>query len=184
MGTVVAVEYTSLDGVMEEPAWSGPYFNDELIQFQYNNLFTSDALLLGRTTYEGFKEAWPHMTDDEAGFGLRMNALPKYVSSNSLTEGEWNATLLHGDPAEQVAKLKQDFDGVLLINGSAQLFQALHAAGLIDEYRIMVYPVVVGAGKKLFGDGASGAATLKLTGSQITKSGVAVLTYQPDASAA
>jgi dihydrofolate reductase len=177
MGTVVAVEYTSIDGVMEEPAWSGPYFNDEVADFQYDNLFTSDALLLGRVTYEGFKAAWPSMTDDEKGFGLRMNALPKYVSSNSLSAGEWNATLLPGDPAEQVAKLKQDFDGVLLINGSAQLFQALHAAGLIDEYRIMVYPVVVGDGKKLFGDG--GAATLTLTKSQITKSGVAILTYQP-----
>jgi len=181
MGTVVAVEYTSVDGVMEEPRWSAPYFNDEVAQFQYNNLFTSDALLLGRITYEGFKASWPSMTDDEQGFGLRMNALPKYVSSNSLSAGEWNATLLSGDPVEQVAKLKQDFDGVLLINGSAQLFQALHAAGLIDEYRIMVYPVVVGSGKKLFGDG--GDTALKLTKSQITASGVAILTYQPDASA-
>jgi dihydrofolate reductase len=177
MGTVVAVEYTSLDGVMEEPAWSAPYFNDEVAQFQLENLFGSDALLLGRVTYEGFKAAWPSMTDDEAGFGIRMNTLPKYVSTNTLTEGEWNATLLPGDPVEQVGKLKQEFDGVLLINGSARLFQALHGAGLIDEYRIMIYPVVVGTGKKLFG--ADGAGALTLTKSQTTDSGVAILTYQP-----
>ena len=179
MSTVVAVEYLSLDGVMDEPRWSGPYFNDEVADFQYNNLFTSDALLLGRVTYEGFKAAWPSMTDDEKGFGHRMNNLPKYVSSSTLDTGEWNATLMKGDPAEQVAALKRDVEGTLLINGSAQLFQTLHAAGLIDEYRFMIYPVVVGTGKRLFAEG-SGASDLKLVKSQITKSGVAILTYQPD----
>jgi dihydrofolate reductase len=177
MSTVVAVEYLSLDGVMEEPHWSGPYFNDEVAEFQYNNLFSSDALLLGRVTYEGFKSAWPTMTD-ERGFADRMNGMPKYVSSSTLDTGEWNATLLKGDPAEQVTALKRDVEGTLLINGSAQLFQALHAAGLIDEYRFMIYPIVVGTGGHLFAEG--GAGGLKLVKSQITDSGVAILTYHPD----
>ena len=85
MGKIVAVEYVSLDGVMEEPAWSGPYFNEELQRFQYENLFGSDALLLGRVTYEGFKSAWPAMSD-EAGFADRMNGLPKYVATTTLVE--------------------------------------------------------------------------------------------------
>jgi dihydrofolate reductase len=176
MGVIVAVEYLSLDGVMESPAFSGPYFNDEVSDFQFNNLFTSDALLLGRTTYEGFKSAWPSMSD-EAGFADRMNSMPKYVVTSTLDVGEWNATLLKGDPVEQVAELKKSFDGTLLINGSAQLFDALHAAGLIDEYRLMIYPVVVGAGKRLFTE-ASAASALKLVKSQVTTSDVAILTYQ------
>jgi dihydrofolate reductase len=91
MSKIVAVEYLSLDGVMEEPGWSGPYFNDEVQQFQYNNLFSSDALLLGRATYEGFKSAWPSMSDEQ-GFADRMNSMPKYVATTTLAEGEWNAT--------------------------------------------------------------------------------------------
>jgi dihydrofolate reductase len=178
MSTVVAVEYLSLDGVMDEPGWSGPYFNEEVFEFQRNNLFTSDALLLGRVTYEGFKSAWPTMTD-EVGFADRMNNMPKYVSSSTLDTGEWNATLMKGDPVEHVTALKRDVEGTLLINGSAQLFRTLHAAGLIDEYRFMIYPVVVGAGKHLFADG-SGAGGLNLVKSQITDSGVAILTYRPD----
>ncbi len=177
MGTIVAVEYLTVDGVMEQPAWSAPYFNDEVEQFQFENLFGSDALLLGRVTYEGFKSAWPSMTD-ERGFADRMNSLPKYVATNTLTDGEWNATLLHGDVRAEVADLKEKFDGTLLVNGSGQLFTALHEAGLIDEYRFMIYPVVVGIGKRLFPEGAADR-TLQLVKSQITDSGVAILTYQP-----
>src|ERR1700730_18871556 len=112
MSTVVAVEYLSLDGVMGEPRWSGPYFNHEVEQFQYDNLFGSDALLLGRVTYEGFKSAWPSMSDEQ-GFADRMNSMPKYVTTTTLAEGEWNATLLKGNVADEVAKLKKDFDGTL-----------------------------------------------------------------------
>jgi len=178
MSTVVAVEYLSLDGVMDEPGWSGPYFNEEVQNFQLNNLMGSDALLLGRVTYEGFKSAWPTMTD-EAGFADKMNGMPKYVATSTLDKGEWNATLLKGDVVEEVAQLKRDVEGTLLINGSAQLFQTLHAAGLIDEYRFMVYPVVVATGKRLFAD-EGGQGALKLVKSQITDSGVAILTYQPE----
>jgi dihydrofolate reductase len=177
MSTVVAVEYLSLDGIMDEPAWSGPYFNEEVQNFQLNNLMGSDALLLGRVTYEGFKSAWPTMTD-EAGFADKMNGMPKYVATSTLDKGEWNATLLKGDLVEEVTRLKRDVEGTLLINGSAKLFQTLHAAGLIDEYRFMIYPVVVATGKRLFAD-EGGQGGLNLVKSQITDSGVAILTYRP-----
>lgn len=175
MGAIIAVEYTSLDGVFADPAWSGPYFDEELGRWQHANLFGADAMLLGRKTYEGFKAAWPTMTD-EAGFADRMNALPKHVATTTLTEPEWNATFLHGDVADAVAKLKTE-PGTLLINGSADLVNHLTAHGLIDEYRIMVFPVVVGSGRKLWDEGAT--ASLKLTDSFVTGAGVAVLTYQP-----
>jgi len=176
MGKIVAVEYVSLDGVMEEPAWSGPYFNEELQRFQYENLFESDALLLGRVTYEGFKSAWPAMSD-EAGFADRMNGLPKYVATTTLVEPEWNASFIEGDVAQAVARLKSG-DDTLLINGSARLVNDLGRHGLIDEYRLMIYPVLVGGGKHLFDQsGLVGALTLK--DSRSTESGVAILTYVP-----
>jgi dihydrofolate reductase len=177
MGKVVAVEYLSLDGVMENPGWSGPYFNDEVAKFQYDNLFGSDALLLGRVTYEGFKAAWPSATDEQ-GFADRMNSLPKYVVTTTLTEGEWNATLLTGEVPDEVARLRKEFDGTLLINGSGALFRTLHAAGLIDEYRFMIFPVVLGIGKRLFPEGSADGA-MKLVKSQVTGSGVAILSYRP-----
>ncbi|MEA9983991.1 dihydrofolate reductase family protein [Subtercola sp. RTI3] len=178
MTRIVAVEYLSLDGVMEEPGWSGPYFNDEVATFQMNNLFGADALLLGRVTYDGFRAAWPSMEGDEAGFGERMNSLPKYVATTSTSQPEWNATFLRGDIAEAVAALKATADDTLLLNGSADLFRLLSAHNLIDEYRFMIYPVVVGLGKRLFADGAV-PIDLKLTSSLITQSGVAILTYVP-----
>lgn len=176
MGTIIAVEYLSLDGVMENPAWSGPYFNEELQRFQYDNLFAADALLLGRVTYDGFKSAWPSMSD-EKGFADRMNGMPKYVATRGGGVPEWNATFLAGDLVEAVAGLKAAGQ-TLLVNGSGDLLNQLAAAGLIDEYRLMVYPVVVGAGKRLFDERAAG---VKLTpaGSWTSASGVAVLTYRP-----
>ncbi len=177
MGTVVAVEYLTIDGIMGEPAWSAPYFNKEVMQFQQDNLFGSDALLLGRDTYEGFKAAWPAMTD-KAGFADKMNGMPKYVVTSTLDAGEWNATLLKGDADSAVAQLKKEFDGTLLINGSATLFQALHAAGLIDEYRFMIYPVLEGKGKRLFPEGTP-VGTLNLVKTLVTASGVIIAWYQP-----
>jgi dihydrofolate reductase len=175
MGTIVAVEYLTLDGVMESPAWSFKYFNEELQQFQYDNLFAADALLLGRVTYDGFKAAWPSMTD-EKGFADRMNGMTKYVATRGGGVPEWNATFLEGDLVQAVTKLKATQQS-LLVNGSADLVNQLAAAGLIDEYRLMVYPVVVGTGKQLFDQRAAGLA-LTLTGSWTSTSGVAVLTYQ------
>jgi dihydrofolate reductase len=176
MGTIVAIEYVSLDGVMESPAWSMPYFNEELQQFQYDNLFGADALLLGRVTYDGFRTSWPSMSD-EKGFADRMNGIPKYVATRAGGAPEWNATFLEGDLVQAVTRLKAA-EQTLLINGSSDLVNQLAAAGLIDEYRLMVYPVVAGAGKQLFDQRAAGVA-LTLTGSWNSKSGAAVLTYAP-----
>ena len=176
MGKLVAVSYVTLDGVFEEPAWSGPYFNDELSSWQADNLAEADALLLGRRTYEGFKAAWPQMEAGTGDFGKKMNGMPKYVATTTLTEPEWNAQFLQGDVAEAVGKLKAE-PGTLLINGSASLVNLLTRHNLIDEYRIMVYPVVVGEGRKLWDEGTKVA--LKLARSFTTTTGVEVITYLP-----
>ncbi|GAA3339613.1 dihydrofolate reductase family protein [Amorphoplanes nipponensis] len=176
MGRIIAVEYVTLDGVFEEPAWSGPYFNDELGSWQDRNLREADALLLGRRTYEGFKAAWPQMEEATGDFGKKMNGMPKYVATTTLTEPEWNAQFLGGDVVAEVARLKARPDS-LLINGSASLVNLLTRHNLIDEYRIMVYPVVVGEGRKLWDEGTKVA--LQLQSTFTTKTGVQVLTYQP-----
>jgi dihydrofolate reductase len=176
MGKIIAVEYVTLDGVFEEPAWSGPYFNEELSGWQAENLKEADALLLGRKTYEGFKAAWPQMEAETGDFGKKMNGMPKHVATTTLTEPEWNASFLPGDVADAVAKLKTE-PGTLLLNGSADLLNYLTRHNLIDEYRIMIYPVVVGEGRKLWAEGTKIA--LKPTGSFTTTTGVEVITYIP-----
>jgi dihydrofolate reductase len=175
MGKVYAVEYVTLDGVFEEPSWSGPYFNEQLQNWQWDNLRECDALLLGRVTYEGFKAAWPAMTDP-VGFADRMNGITKYVATTTLTEPEWNARFLTGDPADAVATLKAEA-GPMMIAGSGRLLNHLTRHRLVDEYRIMVYPVVLGHGRRLWHDDL--AIDLTLTDSFVTDSGVAVLTYVP-----
>jgi dihydrofolate reductase len=177
MGRVIAVEYVTLDGVMEAPGWSGPYFGEELHQFQYDNLMEADALLLGRVTYEGFAEAWPHMEEETGDFGVKMNTMPKWVATSSSADLVWNATALEGTPAVAVAALKAQ-PGTLLLEGSADLLNELAVHGLIDEYRLMVFPVVVGSGKRLWSERTEPQA-LTLTKSLITSTGVAVLTYVP-----
>ena len=176
MGKLVAVSYVTLDGVFEEPAWSGPYFNEELSNWQADNLREADALLLGRRTYEGFKAAWPQMEAETGFFGVRMNSMPKHVATTTLTEPEWNATFLAGELADAVTELKTE-PANLLINGSASLVNYLTRHNLIDEYRIMIYPVVTGEGRKLWDDGTKIA--LKHTGSWTTTTGVEVITYVP-----
>ncbi|GAA2561823.1 dihydrofolate reductase family protein [Winogradskya consettensis] len=176
MGKIIAVEYVTLDGVFEEPSWSGPYFNDELGGWQDENLQEADALLLGRRTYEGFKAAWPGMEEATGHFGKKMNSMPKHVATTTLTEPEWNAAFLTGEVAEAVAGLKAGPES-LLINGSAELVNYLTRHNLIDEYRIMVFPVVVGEGRKLWHDGTKVALSLTRTWS--TKTGVEVITYVP-----
>jgi dihydrofolate reductase len=176
MGKLFAVEYVTLDGVFEDPAWSGPYFNEELANWQNENLMETDALLLGRKTYEGFKASWPQMEEETGDFGKKMNSMGKHVATTTLTEPEWNAQFIQGDVAEAVAKLKTE-PGTLMIAGSAALLNYLTKHNLIDEYRIMVYPVVVGEGRKLWDEGTKVA--LKLTKTFTTASGVEVLTYVP-----
>ncbi|AGL15282.1 dihydrofolate reductase family protein [Actinoplanes sp. N902-109] len=176
MAKVVAVEYVTLDGVFEEPRWSGPYFNDELSSWQDSNLREADALLLGRRTYEGFKAAWPQMEEATGDFGKKMNAMPKHVATTTLTEPEWAATFLTGEVAGAVAELKAG-PGTLLINGSAELVNYLTRHNLIDEYRIMTFPLVVGEGRRLWHDGTKVA--LSQTTTWTTTTGVTVATYVP-----
>lgn len=176
MRKVIVAEYVSLDGIMDNPAWTGPYFDEELETIQHDLLMASDALLLGRLTYEGFAGAWPTMTD-ETGFADRMNSLPKFVASTTLEKADWNAGIISGNIADEVAKLKAQPGQHILIYGSGELINTLMQHNLIDEYRLMVFPVVLGRGKRFFKDGSD--TSLTLVDTKITSSGVAVLTYQP-----
>jgi dihydrofolate reductase len=186
MRKVIAAEYLSLDGVTEDPGnagefehrgWTIPYWNDELAKYQSDLLFASDALLLGRVTYQEFVAAWPLRSGDP--FTDRMNSISKFVASKTLKEPlEWRAVLLKGDVAHEVAKLKQQPGQDLLIYGSGELVNTLMQHGLIDIYRVMLYPLVLGTGKRLFRNDV-GKAALKLTENTTTRTGVAVLTYQP-----
>jgi len=178
MGKIFAVEYVTLDGVFEEPGiWSGPYFNDELVKFQQDNLAECDGLLLGRVTYDGFSKAWPAMEAETGDFGVRMNSIPKWVASTTLTAPTWNASVLEGDVPTAVAALKEQ-DLTLMVAGSATLVETLRANGLIDEYRLMIYPLVAGSGRRLIPDGAA-PGELKLTDAATTDSGVIVARYVP-----
>jgi dihydrofolate reductase len=179
MRKVVVTEYVTLDGVMEEPGtWSFQFWNEEAAQFKFDELFASDALLLGRVTYQGFAAAWPSMTDEQ-GFADRMNNLPKYVVSTTLEAVEWNnSTLIKENIPEEVSKLKQQSGQDILIGGSGELVRTLMQRDLIDEYRFMVHPIVLGSGKRLFRDG-SDPTTLRLVDTRTTSTGVVILTYQP-----
>lgn len=124
MGKIIVSMYLSLDGVMEEPAWTAPYFNEEVAKFQSNLLFESEALLLGRVTYQGFAAAWPSMTDEE-GFADKMNSIPKFVASTTLEKTEWNANLIKDNVIEEISKLKEQPGQNLLIYGSGDFTQTL-----------------------------------------------------------
>ncbi len=164
MGRIVVSEFVSLDGVMEDPGGAEGYAQggwafrfergDEGDRYKLDELTAAEAMLLGRVTYEGFARAWPSMTD-EVGFAAKMNGMPKYVLSSTLTDANWqNSTILRGAPAEQAAKLRAEVAGDILVAGSASLVHALQDADLVDEYRLMVFPTVLGTGKRLFRDGA------------------------------
>ena len=185
MGKLIITEFLSLDGVMEDPGgaegfqhggWSFRFNDPEGMKFKLDETLGTDALLLGRVTYEGFAAAWPERTD-EVGFADKMNSTPKYVVSSTLTEATWGpATILTGDLAESVQRVKQEVDGVIAVHGSATLAQGLLAAGVVDELRLMVHPIVLGSGRRLFA-GADEAFTLSLTGSRQLNSGSVILTY-------
>lgn len=175
MGRVVWAEYVSVDGVVDNPTWTGSFWNDEIANLQKEQLFRSDALLLGRVTYEAFAASWPAMSDPD-GFADRMNRLPKYVASRSLKEATWNATVIRGDVVDAVSRLKREVGGDILIYGSATLVHSLF--DLIDEFRLMVHPIVVGHGRHLFELGAP-ARTLKLSGTTTTSTGIVVAAYEP-----
>jgi dihydrofolate reductase len=176
MRRVVVTEYLTLDGVFEEPGqWSFPFWNEEAFDFKREELFASDAQLLGRLTYEGFAKAWPTMSD-EVGFADRMNSMPKYVVSSTLQNPQWtNTHVIRGNLAEEVSKLKEQPGQEILVAGSGQLVQALAEHGLVDEYRFMVHPIALGSGKRLFQQ----RMVLKLIDVKQFSSGVVVLTYEP-----
>jgi dihydrofolate reductase len=174
---IVVTEFLSVDGVMEEPVWTFPYWNDEIAKFKGEESSASDALLLGRVTYQGFAAAWPESKDEGADY---FNSVRKYVVSNTLEEPlEWtNSTLIKANIVEEITDLKQQDGKDITVHGSATLVQALMQHDLVDRYRLLVYPVVLGKGKRLFKEGIP--ATLKLLGSQSFSSGVVALVYEPD----
>jgi dihydrofolate reductase len=185
MGRIVVTEFVSLDGVMEAPGgedfkypgWSFEYDRgDEGNKFKVDEVLAAEALLLGRVTYEGFAAAWP---EREGEFADKFNSMPKYVVSSTLQNPEWtNTTVLDGDVAEEVAKLRERPGGDIVVHGSAQLVQALLDNDLVDEVRLMVFPVVLGAGKRVFGE-TSDKKPLRLTESRTVGDGVAILVYEP-----
>jgi dihydrofolate reductase len=188
MGRIVVTEFVSLDGVMEDPGGAEDFKHggwtfeigrgEEGDRFKLDELVEAEAQLLGRVTYEGFAAAWPEM-DDEAGFAKKMNAMPKYVVSSTLQEADWeNSTILGGDFVAEIERLKREVDGVILVAGSCQLVQGLIENDLVDELRLMVFPVVLGSGKRLFGQ-TEVKKPLKLTDAKTVGDGVSILTYEP-----
>lgn len=187
MGKIVVTEFVSLDGVVEAPGggenfkhggWSFEISRgDEGDKFKLDETMSSEALLLGRVTYEGFAAAWPSRTD-EFGFADKFNNMPKYVVSSTLTDPEWNnSTVLNGDIADEVAKIKEQHDGDIVVHGSPQLVQTLIENDLVDEYRLMVFPVVLGSGKRLFGE-TTDKKSLRLVDTKVVGDGVAIMVYQ------
>jgi dihydrofolate reductase len=186
MGRIVVTEFVSLDGVIEAPGggedfehagWSFDVERgDEGDRFKLDETLSAEALLLGRVTYEGFAAAWPSR---EGEFADKFNTMPKYVVSSTLEEPEWNnSTVLKGDVAAEVARLRQRHDGDVVVHGSASLVQTLVEHDLVDELRLMVYPVVLGKGKRLF-DETSDKKPMRLVDSRIVGEGVAILVYAP-----
>jgi dihydrofolate reductase len=178
MRKVIVSEFMTLDGVMEDPAWTFRYWNDEIAKFKFDELFAYGALLLGRVTYQGFAAAWPSRTDEQ-GYADRMNGLPKYVVSTTLEKAEWNnSTIIKENVAEQVFRIKQQPGQDVLLFGSGTLVQTLMQHDLVDQYNLLLYPVVLGNGKRLLTDGSK--ATLKLLETKTFSSSVVALLYQPD----
>ena len=190
MSRVVVSEFVSLDGVMEDPGgaegfehggWTFQFDQGaDGIKFKVDELTAADALLLGAVTYRGFAAAWPSM-EGTGEFGERMNSIRKYVVSSTLTDAEatWNnSTVVRGDVDVEIAKLKAQPGGDLLVAGSGHLARTLTSLGLVDEYRLMVFPIVLGTGKRLF-SGVSGTPRFSLVEAKPTGAGVLLLTYRP-----
>jgi dihydrofolate reductase len=184
VGRIVVTEFLSLDGVMEAPGgeefkykgWSFEFDRGEDgNKFKLDETHESEALLLGRVTYEGFAAAWPSR---EGEFADKFNNMPKYVVSSTLENPEWNnTTVLKGDVVDEVSKLRQAQDGDVYVHGSCQLAQTLIEHDLVDELHLMVFPVVLGTGKRLFGE-TSDKKTLRLVDSKTVGDGVAILVYE------
>ncbi len=187
MGRIVVTEFVSLDGVMEDPggsehskhgAWTFKFNRgEEGNKFKVDEVQNAEAQLLGRVTYEGFAEAWPTRTGDP--FSDKFNSMPKYVVSSKLKSADWNnSTILKGDVVEEVSKLKEKVRGDILVSGSAKLVQTLIANDLVDQLNLMVFPVILGSGKRLFGE-TKDLKTLQLAESKTVGDGVAIMIYKP-----
>jgi dihydrofolate reductase len=190
MGRIVVTEFVSLDGVIEDPGgaedfkyggWSFEFSRgDDGDKFKLDETLATEALLLGRVTYQGFADAWPSR---EGEFADKFNQMPKYVVSSTLSDPEWtNTTVLEGDVSNAVSKLRDEIDGEIVVHGSGQLAQALLDNDLVDELRLMVFPVVLGSGKRLFGE-TSDKKPLELTDSKTVGDGVSILIYEPSRAA-
>jgi dihydrofolate reductase len=176
MRKLVESTFVTLDGVIEDPQdWSPPYWDDEHAAYARKLLFASDALLLGRVTYEAFAQVWPTRSGDE--YTDRINAMPKHVASRTLTDAAWNATIVDGDVAEEVARLKADSGGDILKFGTGTLDRTLLEHGLVDEFHFWIFPVLVGSGQHLI-DGID-VTHLSLLESTRFGSGIVVNTYRP-----
>jgi dihydrofolate reductase len=176
MRKLVVTEFISLDGVIENPMWTFPYWNDEVANFKAEEATTGDALLLGRVTYDGFAAVWPDRKDDGAEY---FNGIRKYVVSTTLEKAEWNnSVLINGDAVAEINKLKGQDGQNIVVHGSGRLIQTLIQHDLIDEYRLLVYPLILGKGQRLFED--ENEVKLKLVESKVTSSGVVALVYEPD----
>jgi len=187
MGRIVVTEFVSLDGVMEDPggsehskhgAWTFKFNRGkDGDKFKIDETLSAEAQLLGRVTYEGFASAWPARTGDP--FSDKFNSMPKYVVSSKLEKAEWNnSTILKGNVVEEVKRLKQRVKGDILVSGSARLVQTLIANDLVDQLNLMVFPVILGSGKRLFGE-TGDMKTLRLAESKVVGDGVAILVYEP-----
>jgi len=185
MGRIVVTEFVSLDGVMEAPGGGESYKHagwtfridrgKEGDKFKLNETLNSEALLLGRVTYEGFAAAWPSKTNE---FADKFNSMPKYVVSSTLEKADWNnSTVLKGDVVEEVSKLRQRLDGEIVVHGSARLVQTLIECDLVDELRLMIFPVVLGSGKRLFGI-TTDKKRLRLADSKTVGDGITLLIFQ------
>jgi dihydrofolate reductase len=179
MRKIIVTEYLTLDGVFEEPGhWSFAYWGEEAMLYKRDELFSSDVQLLGRVTYEGFAKAWPTMPDT-GDFGERMNNMPKYVVSTTLTHAEWrNTTIINKNVVEEIQKLKEQWGQHILVAGSGKLVHTLMQQHLVDEYRFMVYPVVLGSGKRLFPEGTE-QYKFRLMETRSFTTGIVILHYQP-----
>ena len=190
MGKLVVTQFVSVDGVFQDPGGVGEIdrggwsfkaeHGDEFDRFKSEELTAAEAQLLGRITYEGFAKAWPEMEETEGEFAVKMNSMPKYVVSTTLENPTWNnSTVINGRVADEVKKLKDEIDGDILVAGSGQLMQTLLDEGLVDEWRLMIFPIIVGQGKHLFGEQRD-LSELRLKDSRtIGPDGIILLSYVP-----
>lgn len=190
MGDLVVSQFVSVDGVFQDPGGVGEIdrggwsfkaeHGEEFDKFKFEELMAAEAQLLGRITYEGFAKAWPQMEEEEGEFAVKMNSMPKYVVSTTLENPEWNnSTVIKDNVADEVRQLKVEIEGDILVAGSGKLTQTLVHEGLVDEWRLMIFPIIVGQGKHLFGEQRDMRELRLKDFKSIGPDGIIVLTYVP-----